>query len=156
MPTIFLRGDLFATPEITTFAQGCNCAGAMGKGIALVFRERWPEMYRAYRTRCREGLFGLGDVFLWEGDDARIFNLGTQRTWGVPALPLAIECAVLKMLFMAEDRGIAEIGMPRIGAGLGRLDWPDVAERLESLGGLTKVRLLVCDEYIAGEAMSRT
>ena len=156
MPTIFLRGDLFATPGLTTLAHGCNCAGAMGKGIALAFRERWPEMYRAYRTKCREGTFGLGDAFLWEGDDVKVFNLGTQSDWLSPAVLLAIECAVLKMLFMAEDRGIEEIGIPRIGAGLGQIHWPIVAERLESLGQLSKVRLLVCDEYIPGESMIET
>jgi O-acetyl-ADP-ribose deacetylase (regulator of RNase III) len=33
-------GDLFAQPDLTALAHGCNCAGAMGKGIAVPFKQR--------------------------------------------------------------------------------------------------------------------
>lgn len=46
-------GDLFAQPDLRALAHGCNCAGAMGKGIAVPFKQRWPRMYEEYRARWR-------------------------------------------------------------------------------------------------------
>ena len=157
MPLIPARGDLFATPGLTALAHGCNCEGAMGKGIAVAFRERWPEMYAAYRQRCRDGRFGLGDVFLWELDGVSVFNLGTQETWRRAGrdraeLP-AIRRAVAEMIRLAEARGLAEIALPRIGAGLGGLDWAEVRALLEELAAETPVRLLVCEEHAPGEPL---
>ena len=39
------EGDIFRIPQIRNYAHGCNCAGAMGKGIALQFKDRFPQMY---------------------------------------------------------------------------------------------------------------
>ena len=38
-------GDIFSISGISCYAHGCNCAGAMGKGIALQFKKRFPQMY---------------------------------------------------------------------------------------------------------------
>ncbi|MEP7218688.1 MAG: hypothetical protein ABI876_07205 [Bacteroidota bacterium] len=48
-------GDLFAMPELTAMAHGCTCAAAIGKGIAVEFKRRWPTMYSEYRHRCHSG-----------------------------------------------------------------------------------------------------
>ena len=125
----------------------------MGKGIAVAFRERWPEMYAAYKARCREGRFGLGDVFLWEQDGVCVFNLGTQKSWRSRAKLSAIRSAVAEMLRLAEARGLAEIGLPRIGAGFGGLDWVEVRPLLEELAAESPVRLLVCEEHVPGEPL---
>ena len=153
MPLILARGDLFATPGLVAFGHGCNCAGAMGKGIAVAFRARWPEMYAAYKARCRDGRFGLGDVFLWEEDGVLIFNLGTQKSWRSRAELPAIRRAVAEMLRLAEARGLAEIALPRIGAGLGGLDWAEVCGLLEELAAESPVRLLVCEDHVEGEPL---
>ena len=43
-------GDIFSISGISCYAHGCNCAGAMGKGIALQFKKRFPQMYLQYNT----------------------------------------------------------------------------------------------------------
>jgi len=45
------EGNIFQIPQIRNYAHGCNCVGAMGKGIALQFKGRFPEMYEQYK-RC--------------------------------------------------------------------------------------------------------
>lgn len=40
------NGNIFTLDGINCYAHGCNCAGAMGKGIALQFRSKYPEMYK--------------------------------------------------------------------------------------------------------------
>jgi O-acetyl-ADP-ribose deacetylase (regulator of RNase III) len=124
-------GDLFKS-DITALAHGCNTVGAMGAGIAVEFKRRFPQMYLAYRDLCRTGQFKGGEVLVWD-DDApyTIFNLATQAHWQLPAKPEYIEQAVIKMLIEAGRRGISQIAMPRIGAGLGSLRWYEVEEILE-------------------------
>jgi O-acetyl-ADP-ribose deacetylase (regulator of RNase III) len=109
---------------LPALAHGCNLKGTMGAGIALAFRRRWPEMYDAYRQQCRAG-WSLGEVFTW-GKDPVIFNLATQPTPGPTASLDAIHQSTTVMLNLAEDLGLAQVGLPRLGAGLGGLQWSDV------------------------------
>lgn len=138
----FRVGDLFAA-DLPTIGHGCNCAGAMGRGIAVEFRRRWPEMYAEYERRCADGSFTLGEVFAWDAGDRVVFNLATQRTWRTKAELWAIDAAVRKMIAWAESHGVAAIGLPRIGSGLGGLDWPEVARTLEAAAASSDVRLVV-------------
>jgi len=147
MPATFVKGDLFAHEGLGAIAHGCNCAGAMGKGIAVQFRQRFPKMYDAYKQRCADGRFKLGDVFAWPEDGLTVFNLGTQKTWRTKADLGAIETAVRSMVRLAEQAGIAKVGLPRIGAGLGGVAWPAVRALLSEVGNATTVELVVFEEY---------
>ena len=54
MPVRYIAGDLFANRVgAQALAHGCNCPGSMGAGIAVGFRDRYPEMYAEYRRRCK-------------------------------------------------------------------------------------------------------
>jgi O-acetyl-ADP-ribose deacetylase (regulator of RNase III) len=152
MPTTFVKGDLFRRSDLKAIAHGCNCAGAMGKGIAVEFRRRFPKMYAEYRRRCAEGLFTLGDVFAWTESKTTVFNLGTQKTWRSKAQLSAIEKAVHEMVRLAAEQGLTKIGLPRIGAGLGGLAWEDVRALLEEIGREAEVELVVFEEYQAEDA----
>ena len=65
--------------------------------------------------------------------DRPIFNLGTQRSWRTKASPQAIVEAAAKMVEYAHRHGIRAIAMPRIGAGLGGLDWGQVRTMLDEV-----------------------
>ena len=123
----------------------------MGKGIATEFRRRWPGMYAEYKRRCTDGSFGLGDVFTWDAEDRVIFNLGTQRTWRTKAELSAIHRSVREMLRQAETRGLPAVGLPRIGAGLGGLDWPAVEQTLKTAADEFPVRLIVFELPALGQ-----
>ena len=151
MPTVFLSGDLFRHEGLQALAHGCNCAGAMGKGIAVEFRSRFPEMYAEYKRRCADRRFALGDVFTWTDGDRTVFNLGTQQSWRSKADLLAVERALRTMVEIAEQRGITQIGLPRIGAGLGGLSWQAVRSLLTRIGADTTVNLVVFEEFISAD-----
>ncbi|ATL48191.1 phosphatase [Chitinophaga caeni] len=147
MSVVFVKGDLFNTPNLKALAHGCNCKGAMGKGIAVEFKNRFPEMYKEYKSLCTIGDFVLGSVFIYRADPFIIFNLGTQQSWRTKAELPAIRESLKKMLSAAEQYGIAEIGLPRIGAGLGGLNWGDVKEVIEDVCELSKINIVVFEEY---------
>ena len=43
------KGDIFRIEGVSSYAHGCNCAGAMGKGIAVQFKDKYPDMYLEYK-----------------------------------------------------------------------------------------------------------
>jgi O-acetyl-ADP-ribose deacetylase (regulator of RNase III) len=155
MPTVFLKGDLFHQ-GLLALAHGCNCAGAMGRGIAVEFRSRFPKMYAEYKQRCAEGRFKPGDVFTWTEDGITVFNLGTQKTWREKAELSAIETAARTMVRHAEQNGITGVGMPRIGSGLGGLPWAEVRAVLCRIGDETNIELVVIEEYEPAEQDDRS
>ena len=117
MVTYIEQGNIFNLQNISNFAHGCNCAGAMGKGIALQFKDQFPKMYIEYKKLCKEGLFSLGDVFTYNYDNGTIFNLGTQTTWKTKADINAVESSLIKMLSYAQQNNISKIALPKIDAG---------------------------------------
>lgn len=142
-------GNVFKIEDVESFAHGCNCAGAMGKGIAVEFKKKFPNMYKEYKSLCYEGDFNLGDVYDYYTGKGYVYNLGTQLTWKKKADINAIEKALKKMLILASEAGIKKIALPRIGAGLGGLDWGDVKSLIIKVDeDFPEVELFVIENYV--------
>ena len=131
--TYIEKGDIFSLEGVRNFAHGCNCAGAMGKGIALQFRVKYPEMYKQYVKLCKSRQFIPGGVFDYCEDGTHIYNLGTQRSWRTKAEPRYIRMSLRKMLELASESQVTSIAMPAIGAGLGGLTWDSVKGIIEEI-----------------------
>jgi O-acetyl-ADP-ribose deacetylase (regulator of RNase III) len=156
MPIEFVSGNLFAnTVHARAFAHGCNCQGAMGAGIAVGVRERYPEMYAEYRRRCKADPreFNLGDAWLWKANDRPwVFNLGTQEGyWRSRASYEAIETALGRMRDQADKEGVRSIAVPRIGVGLGGLSWRKVRAIIERVFAGWEGKLYVYETYVPTE-----
>jgi O-acetyl-ADP-ribose deacetylase (regulator of RNase III) len=151
MPAEFVKGDIFAS-GLHAFAQGCNCAGAMDAGVAVAFKKRFPAMVEEYQARCADGRFRLGDVFLWSDGENTVFNLGIQEHWKKKATLAALTRALKKTVELATSGGIDKIGVPRIGTGLGGLEWPRVKSVLTDVGKETSVTFVVFEQFIRAKA----
>jgi O-acetyl-ADP-ribose deacetylase (regulator of RNase III) len=152
MPATFTKGDIFQTEGLRAYAHGCNCAGAMDAGVAVAFKKRWPRMFEEYRARCEDRRFRLGDVFVWTEGDETVFNLATQEHWKKKATLPALTRALRKMVELAVAARIDRVGLPRIGAGLGGLDWPRVKSVISKVGDETPVTLLVFEQFVRAPA----
>jgi O-acetyl-ADP-ribose deacetylase (regulator of RNase III) len=148
MPTSFVKGDLFATEGIRAYAHGCNCAGAMDSGVAVAFKKRFPRMFEEYQLRCAEGRFKLGDVFVWNEGDEVVYNLGIQDNWKTRPKLAAFAKALRKTVELAGHARTERVGLPRIGAGVGGLDWPRVRKVLTEIGEETTVELVVFEQFV--------
>ena len=151
-----VSGDLFVNRyQAQALAQGCNCRGSMGAGIAVGFKERYPQMYEEYRRRCKADPreFNPGDVFLWQADALpAVFNLATQEDyWRSKATYERVEIALTEMCKQADSAGITSIAMPRIGAGYGGLSWNKVKVVIERVFADWSGTVYVYDEYLAGQ-----
>jgi O-acetyl-ADP-ribose deacetylase (regulator of RNase III) len=133
----FVAGDLFKNRvKAEALAHGCNCAGSMGAGIAVGFRERYPAMFEELKRRCKikPPTFTLGDVFFWrEAGKPAVFNLATQLRPGRGATYHAVELALHALRATADVEGITSVAMPRIAAGYGGLSWKKIRALIESV-----------------------
>ena len=137
-----VTGDLFAS-DLPALAHGCNCRGVMGAGIARQFAKRWPAMYDEYRKWCRTGQLIPGRIMTWQAPSGvTVFNLATQLDPGPTATLEAIGQSVTRMVRVAGASGIPAVGLPRIGCGIGGLDWDEV-KRVLTWCQLPSVRLVV-------------
>lgn len=122
------KGDIFALENIFNYAHGCNCAGAMGKGIALQFRNKYPEMYQEYKMLCKTDRFTPGQVSDYNYGNGHIYNLATQN-------------------------GIKSIALPAIGAGLGGLSCGEVKENIENIASeYPNIDLYIVESYFKTES----
>jgi O-acetyl-ADP-ribose deacetylase (regulator of RNase III) len=106
--------------------------GAMKKGIAVEFSNRYPNMYEAYRVMCREKRIKPGDAWFYKTQDRIIANLATQNRPGPDARYAWITESLEKALERMEYNGIDRISIPRLGCGIGGLSWDQVYYNLVS------------------------
>ena len=133
-----VQGDLFDTSEgvFDAFAQGVNTQGLMGAGIAVPFKNKWPEMYEDYKRRCDQygdALAGLVHIFRNDGiitidgmdyytNDATIYNLFSQVMPGRNGDYRLLQQAAISMVLDAEENDYLNVGLPWIGCGIAGLE----------------------------------
>lgn len=139
---IYETGSLFDT-DCVAIAQGCNARGVMGAGIAKAFKDKWPDMYEEYRDLCNETGLDGGEMHVWEDEDITIFNLITQDYPGRNAKISYVRYSAYAAAVHAMESGIDYIAIPRIGCGIGGLEWPDVEENLLFIEAITGVEFEV-------------
>ena len=130
-----VEGSLLSIAERgEAFGHGCNCEGVMG-GLAAKVEQRWPVMAAEYRARCDDGSFTLGGVLPWLDEETGvwIYNLATQQHPGADARINAIADSVRAAIVHAREHRVPTIYLPRIGAGIGGLDWDDVHATLATV-----------------------
>lgn len=52
----YITGDLFAAPSHSILIHACNTLGSWGAGIALVFRDKYPDAFEVYKAHCKNHL----------------------------------------------------------------------------------------------------
>lgn len=129
-----IKGNLF-TSEAKAIGHGVNCKGAMGAGIAKLFRQEFPEMYEEYREICLRGELQPGEVFTWwdERKNVWVYNIASQNNLGADARLEWFEEAAFSALAHADLNGVEEVAIPQIGCGIGGLDFSDVEPMLEKV-----------------------
>lgn len=135
------RGNLLESGA-DAIVNTVNCVGVMGKGIALQFRQAWPENFREYRKACEHGEVRLGRMFIVATGQLPpaprfIVNFPTKDHWKSHSRIEDIERGLEDLVAQVRALGIRSIAVPPLGCGLGGLDWNEVRPRIERhLGAL--------------------
>ena len=122
-----IKGNLFNT-KAQTIVNTVNCVGVMGKGIALVFKLRYPNMFEIYQNICLQNLMSIGKLWLYKGEPDKpwVLNFPTKTHWKLPSEYSYIEAGLEKFVATYKEKGITSIAFPLLGANNGGL----VAERV--------------------------
>jgi O-acetyl-ADP-ribose deacetylase (regulator of RNase III) len=143
----FIEGDLLES-KAEAFVNTVNTVGIMGKGIALQFKNLFPNNYRLYNKACKEGNIDIGKLFVTEEQSLLkgnkiIINFPTKTDWRKPSEYSYIERGLIALIELINKKHIKSVALPPLGAGNGGLDWNKVKTILEK--HLSSVN---CDVYI--------
>jgi len=112
-----------------------NCVGVMGRGIALSFREAYPENYREYKKACDKGEVVPGRMFVHFAGDMfskkYIINFPTKRHWKGKSRIEDIRSGLADLVSVIKELCIKSVTIPPLGCGLGGLDWKVVRPIIE-------------------------
>lgn len=164
-----ISGDLFDPGHgFEALAQGVNTEGVMGAGIAVAFRQKYPDMYESYKELCiRYGstLNGLIHIFNPELKSeinldpeleapmitvdfgTAIYNLFTQQSPGRGnARYEYLKTSLILMRQDAELNMYTRVGMPWIGCGIGGLEKHNVQHLMEKILGDSEVEFVLVEQ----------
>jgi putative DNA methylase len=128
----FTDGDMFEIPADIR-VNSVNCVGVMGAGVALVFKNKYPEMYEQYFKDCRAGKVRPGILNIWKNLSGEwIINFPTKDHWRKPSKYEYIESGLVALHDYLKDLGKIKVAIPALGSGHGGLDWNRVSEMIRS------------------------
>jgi O-acetyl-ADP-ribose deacetylase (regulator of RNase III) len=130
----YKQGNLL-TSEAEALVNTVNTVGVMGKGIALMFKEQFPDNMINYKKACKHKLVQVGKMFVTERQDSNprwIINFPTKQHWRNPSKMEWIIEGLKNLHQFIQDNKIKSIAIPPLGAGNGKLSWQDVRKQIES------------------------
>lgn len=120
-----IKGNIFNS-NCQTLVNTVNCVGFMGKGIALEFGYRYPEMERKYKEMCKENKIRIGKLWLYKSNDKRILNFPTKKDWKHPSKLEYIEEGLKNFANNYANQGVTSIAFPQLGTSSGGLEWTEI------------------------------
>ena len=143
----FKTGDILQA-DVEALVNTVNCVGIMGRGIALQFKNDFPENFRAYEAACARNEVQPGRMFVFETrtmtNPKFIINFPTKRHWRGKSRMEDIDSGLKALVAEIRGRGIRSIAIPPLGSGLGGLDWSEVRPRIvEALCDLDDLDVII-------------
>jgi O-acetyl-ADP-ribose deacetylase (regulator of RNase III) len=138
-------GDILESPA-EALVNTVNCVGVMGRGIALQFKNRYPENYKEYAQACKLNEVRPGRMFVTNTNQFQgpryIINFPTKRHWRGKSRLEDIDAGLADLVRVVADLKITSIAVPPLGCGLGGLPWRLVKTRIqEAFQGLNQVQV---------------
>jgi O-acetyl-ADP-ribose deacetylase (regulator of RNase III) len=125
----FTKGNLLEA-DVEAVVNTVNCVGVMGKGIALQFKQAFPENYREYEKACRANQVVTGKMFIVPTgsifNPKYIINFPTKKHWKGKSSIEYVKSGLNDLIRQIDNLGIISIAVPPLGCGNGGLNWEDV------------------------------
>jgi hypothetical protein len=122
MPIQFLKGDIFASADLTSFAFPSDAGGTLDRGVGLAFKKKWPSMAAAFSSACENQGMRPGDVFEWRDANNAVYIFVLQpspeRSAKLSSLSIALE-KFAKLTAAAKE---TKIGIARLATKPNGLD----------------------------------
>jgi O-acetyl-ADP-ribose deacetylase (regulator of RNase III) len=131
----YTQGNLLDA-RVDALVNTVNTVGVMGKGIALMFKERFDRNFVLYAAACKAKQVKVGQMFVTETgelDGPRwVINFPTKDHWKGDSRLEWVEAGLEDLKRVLRERNIRSVAIPPLGAGHGGLDWPMVRARIDA------------------------
>lgn len=143
----YTQGNLLDA-HVEALVNTVNTVGVMGKGIALMFKDRFGRNFDLYAAACKAKRVKVGQMFVTETgefDGPRwIINFPTKEHWKGSSRLEWVDAGLQDLERVLRERQIKSVAIPPLGAGNGGLDWPTVRSRIQAaLGDVEGVEVIV-------------
>lgn len=132
---VYQAGDMFDNADNGILFIPVNCKGSMGAGLALDVAERYPEIEMIYKKACKDGSLAIGKPLLTSARDGKILLLfPTKNDWRNRSEIEYIESGIKyfnEQIITNFSIGQMPLHIPKLGCGLGGLDWEEVNPIIE-------------------------
>lgn len=146
----YVQGDLFSSPA-KVLVNTVNTQGVMGKGIALTFKQAYPEMFKKYQEFCEKNLLSIGKLWLYKSPNKWVLNFPTKKEWRKKSEYQYIEEGLKKFVATYQEKGITSIAFPKLGCGNGGLDWDKVKQMMEQYLGQLPIEIYIYEKELEVE-----
>ena len=131
----YKTGDII-TEDAEALVNSVNCVGIMGRGIALQFKNAFPENFKSYALACKRNEVQPGRMFIFETGQLTnpryIINFPTKRHWKGKSRIEDIETGLVALAEAIRSKNIRSIAIPPLGSGLGGLNWSEIRPRIQA------------------------
>lgn len=110
-----IKGNIFNTKAMAV-VNTVNCVGAMGKGIALDFKLRFPEMFKEYQKICFRHILKPGQILPYTKSKPIILNFAIKDDWKDPSKVEWVEETLQKFVENYHHLGLTSVAFPWMGA----------------------------------------
>lgn len=129
------KGNLLES-DAEALVNTVNCVGVMGKGIALQFKQKFPDNFAAYERACRHKEVQTGQMFTMPTgrliNPRFIINFPTKKHWKSQSRIEDIEAGLQTLVEEVKKLGVQSIAVPPLGCGNGGLNWNEVRPLIEA------------------------
>ena len=138
--TIVSNGDIFKS-KCEALVNPVNIKGIMGKGLALAFKTKYPAHFENYKRACQNGEMTTDKVLAYqEKNGPMIICLATKDDGRDSSKIEYVSAGLDDLVKQIKTLGIRSVAIPKLGCGLGGLDWnkvrPLIVEKMSSLDGI--------------------
>lgn len=120
-----IYGNIFES-TCQAIVNSVNCVGIMGKGVALEYKYRFPDMFQEYVNICNKEMLKPGLLQLYTKSTPWVLNFPTKIYWKNPSKLEYVEKGLIKFRDTYVEKGITSIAFPELGTHSGGLRWEDI------------------------------
>lgn len=140
----FVKGNILDSTAQTLVCP-VNCVGIMGAGLAKQFKKRFPLIESRYKFVCALEQLRPGRVLINKKQEPWVLLFVTKRHWREESRIEYIEMGLETLVKEYEDLGIKSIAFPKLGCGLGKLNWSEIRPIMISQLETVKIPIFIYD-----------
>lgn len=127
MKILFIENQSIFDSNALVLINPVNCLGIAGKGLALSFKQHYPDSYLKYKQYCKNKQLTIGSLFIDKvSTNKLIIYFPTKDHYKDKSEYSYIEQGMVTLIDFVKSKPITSIAIPKLGCGCGQLNFESV------------------------------